>query len=497
MCKAYCAPERRCGHKTGKKSNPPGIGIKWRHTRPIGYSPGQRQERDDHFRAQQGRETVTLKTIGLLSLMAQSGLHIPAAEGSSLPVFKNIMAEIGDDQDIQAGLSTFSAHITHLKYIMEHADQESLVIIDEPGMGTDPDEGAALAMSVLDELSQKDAFVAVSTHLNRLKTYGLLHERVKNARMEFNTSTNRPTFFLRYGMPGTSYAFEIAHDAGIRSDVLEQAKRYLDQDEVRLDRLIDKLNRLKKAATLERLEAERIKEKYHSARNKVLRILERLEVDRRTLLEEKRTEAENLITGAGEEFRQLINAFKKTGESSQTHVKQRFNHISKNLIDNLIVEEEEKSFETNGFEIGQWVRHKKLHQEGRILSLDACKSKAAIMAGNVKLSVILKDLEVIPDREEAWRDESFGHIPFPGSGDSPREINLVGCRVADALPLIDRIIDRAMVEGEISLRIIHGYGTGKLKEAIREHLKRFSCVRKISGADSQSGGEAITVVSLS
>ena len=124
---------------------------------------------------------MTLKTLGLLSLMAQSGLHIPAAEGSSLPVFKNITAEIGDDQDIQAGLSTFSAHASHLKYMMEHADEDCLVLIDEPGMGTDPDEGAALAMSVLDELTRKNAFVVVSTHLNRLKTYGLLQERTRNA----------------------------------------------------------------------------------------------------------------------------------------------------------------------------------------------------------------------------------------------------------------------------------------------------------------------------
>jgi len=444
-----------------------------------------------------GGKTVTLKTLGLLSLMAQAGLHIPTSEGSSLPVFKNIMAEIGDDQDIQAGLSTFSAHISHLKYMMEHADQESLVIIDEPGMGTDPDEGAALAMAVLDELSQKGVFVAISTHLNRLKTYGLLHDRAKNARMEFDISTNRPTFSLRYGTPGTSYAFEIADDAGIRSNVLEQARGYLDQDEVRLNRLIDKLNRLKQETAVEKQEAEHIKEKYHSAREKVLWALKRLESDKRTLFEEKRAEADNLIKGAREEFKELINAFKKRGESSQARIKQRFDRISKNLADNLAVEEEkEKSVEVSGFKIGQWVRQKKLHHEGTILSIDIPNSKATILAGNVRLSVNLQDLEIISDRKESGQDESSRNIPFPVSGDLPRELNLIGYRVADALPLIDKVIDRAMVEGEFSLRIIHGHGTGKLKEAIREHLKGFSCVKRISGADSQSGGEAITVVDL-
>ncbi len=445
-----------------------------------------------------GGKTVTLNTLGLLSLMAQAGLHIPAAEGSSLPVFKNIMAEIGDDQDIQAGLSTFSAHIDHLKHMMEHADEKSLVIIDEPGMGTDPDEGAALAMAVLDELSQKGAFVAVSTHLNRLKTYGLLHEKAKNARMEFDTSTNRPTFSLQYGTPGTSYAFEIANDAGVGPNILEQAKGYLDRDEVRLNRLIDKLNRLKQETTLEKLEAEQVKDKYRAAREKLFQALKKLDADRRTLLEEKSSEADKLIRGAREEFKQLINTFKKTGESSQAQIKQHFDGISKDLVNRLSIAcEQDKSIELSGYEIGQRVRLKEFDQVGTVLSFDMANAKATILTGNVRLSARLQDLELISEPEESVEDESARHIPYPVSGAHPREINLIGYRVADALPLIDKMIDRAMVEGELSLRIIHGYGTGKLKQAIREHLKGFSCVKRISGADSQSGGEAITVVDLS
>jgi DNA mismatch repair protein MutS2 len=445
-----------------------------------------------------GGKTVTLKTLGLLSLMAQAGLHIPAAEGTCLPVFKNIIAEIGDDQDIQAGLSTFSAHIGHLKHMMKHADEKSLVIIDEPGMGTDPDEGAALAMAVLDELSQKGAFVAVSTHLNRLKTYGLLHERAKNARVEFDTSTNRPTFSLQYGTPGTSYAFEIANDAGVGPKILEQAKGYLDQDEVRLNRLIDKLNRLKQETTLEKLEAEQFKDKYRAAGEKLFQALKKLDADRRTLLEEKRSEADELIRGAREEFKQLINRFKRTGKPSQAHIKQHFDSIRKDLVNRLSTEgEKEKSVELRGCEIGQRVRHKEFDQVGTVLSFDMANAKATILTGNVRLSARLQDLELISEREEPVEDAPARHIPYPISGAQPREINLIGYRVADALPLIDKMVDRARVEGELSLRIIHGYGTGRLKQAIREHLKGFSCVKRISGADSQSGGEAITVVDLS
>jgi DNA mismatch repair protein MutS2 len=443
-----------------------------------------------------GGKTVTLKTLGLLSLMAQSGLHIPAAEGSSLPVFKNIMAEIGDDQNIQAGLSTFSAHASHLKHMMEHADKESLILIDEPGMGTDPDEGAALAMSVLDELTRKDAFVVVSTHLNRLKTYGLLQKRAINACMEFDPSTNRSLFSLRYGTPGSSCAFTVAHDAGIEPEVLNQAKDYLDQDEVQLNRLIDKLNRLKRETELEKLEAEHSKDKYRLAKEKVMQTLEKLETDRRALLKEKRSEAESLINQAGEELKELVNAFKRTGRSSQASIRQRFDQINKDLMKHLIFEEEIEPSESKGFEIGQWVRHKKHNQEGRILLIDQTKSKAVLMARNARLSVSLEDLDIIQDEGGPRSAESSGDVPFTGYGGGQREINLIGYRVADALPLIDKIIDRAMVEGEISLRIIHGYGTGQLRRAIREHLKGFSCVKKVSESDSQSGGDAITVVSL-
>ena len=445
-----------------------------------------------------GGKTVTLKTLGLLSLMAQAGLHIPAAEGTSLPVFKNILAEIGDDQDIQAGLSTFSAHIGHLRHMLEHAHEGSLVIIDEPGMGTDPDEGAALAMAVLDELSQKGAFVVVSTHLNRLKTYGLLNKRTKNARMEFDTSTNRPTFSLQYGTPGTSYAFEIAKDAGVRPDILEQARGYLDQDEVRLNRLIDKLNRLKQETALENLEAEQLKDRYRTAGEKLFQAVKKLDADRRTLLEEKRSEADTLIREAREEFKHLINTFKRTGKPSQARVKGHFDKIGKDLVNRLAAEGEKvNSVELSGSEIGQRVRHKGFDQVGTILSLDVPNAKATILTGNVRLSARLQDLELISEHEEPLEDVPAGHTPYPTTGVQPREINLIGYRVADALPLIDKMIDRARVEGELSLRIIHGYGTGRLKQAIREHLKGFSCVKRISGADSQSGGEAITVVDLS
>ena len=444
-----------------------------------------------------GGKTVTLKTLGLLSLMAQAGIHIPAGEGSRLPVFKNILAEIGDDQDIQTGQSTFSAHVGHLKYMTEHADQDSLIIIDEPGMGTDPDEGAALAMALLDDLARKNALVAVSTHYNRLKIYGLSKERVKNACMEFDSTVNLPTFFLRYGTPGTSYALEVAQKEGIRPDLLANAKRYLDHNEVRLNRLIDKLNSLKYETSLEKSEATRVKEKYHSAREKILKTLKKVESNKEAMLEKKRNEADLLIKEARKNFKKLINSLKEKKETSQAFVQKRYDQITERLVGDLTVSEERgKPGDKKILKKGQWVRHRRHHLEGKLVSLDIPNSKALIIAGNAKLSVNTADLIAVADDKTPESDRPIEGISYRHSVDTAREINLIGYRVEEALPLIDRMIDRSIIEGGLSLRIIHGHGTGKLKTAIREHLSNLSCVKSIGSEDPRSGGEAITVVEL-
>ncbi len=442
-----------------------------------------------------GGKTVTLKTLGLLCLMAQSGLHIPVSEGTQLPVFQQIFAEIGDEQDMQVGLSTFSAHISHLKFIMDQADADSLIIIDEPGMGTDPDEGAALAMTLLDDLSQKGASVAVSTHYNRLKTYGLLGKRTKNASMEFDEITNHPTFILKYGTPGTSYAFEIAKEYGINPEFIERAKRYLDEDEIRLNRLIDKLNRLTHETAIEKAAAEHNKRKYHSAKERLEKVMRQSEADRDSFIKEKGAEADQVITEAREELKRIINAFKKKTVGRKDFVRQ-FDEIADKVMDHFQRDaEKDRTVASHEIQLGQWVKHKHLGHSGRIISLDTDNAKAKIMSGSVTLSVDVTDLEIVSDLEKPETCESSG-VSHPIRGRLSREINLIGYRVADALPLIDKMIDKTMMEGDLSLRIIHGHGTGRLKSAIRDHLRNFSCVKRIGGADPQSGGDAITIVEL-
>ena len=444
-----------------------------------------------------GGKTVALKTLGVMCLMVQAGIHVPADEGSRFPVFNQIMADIGDDQDIQAGRSTFSAHAAHLKYLTEHADQKSLVIIDEPGMGTDPDEGVALAMAVFDSLCRRGTFVAVSTHLNRLKSYGLLNPRALNAAVEFDIKRNCPTFRLKYGSPGISHALEIARDVGVPANILDRAKGYLDKDEIRLNRLIEKLNYLKLETEREKREAEEAKRTYQDAEKDIKNRLTNLEVEKSTLIEEKRVEAETAIKEAKDELRQAINLLKKNKESSQAYVIERYAEVGRRLLEQLEPERIETSPPSlNQIEKGQMVYHSKLKQKGTVLSIDSPSGRAQLMLGKVKMSAAIQDLEIVKGVKEPGPDEVVRPVSWGFKGLPPRELNVIGYRVDNAIPLIDKTIDRALVEGELTLRIIHGFGTGRLRRAIREHLKGVSFVKSICSADQKSGGDAITVVEL-
>jgi DNA mismatch repair protein MutS2 len=445
-----------------------------------------------------GGKTVALKTLGLMCLMVQAGIHVPVDEGSRFPVFNQIMAEIGDDQDIQAGRSTFSAHAANLKYLTEHADQKSLAIIDEPGMGTDPDEGVALAMAVFDSLCRRGTFVAVSTHLNRLKSYGLLNPRVLNAAVEFDLKRNCPTFKLKYGSPGISHALEIARDVGVPADILDRAKGYLDNDEIRLNRLIEKLNYLRLETEREKTEAEEAKRTYQDAEKEIKNMLTSLEVEERALIEKKRVEAETAIKEAREELRQAVNLLKSNKESSQAYVTERYGKIARRLLRQI---EPTRIDKVPGglkqIEEGQMVYHSKLKQKGTVLSIDPSSRRAQLMLGKVKMSAEIQDLEIVKGMREPGLDDVVRPVSWGFKDLPPRELNVIGYRVDDAIPLIDKTLDRALVEGHLTLRIIHGFGTGRLRKAIREHLKEVNFVKSICSADPKSGGDAITIVELS
>jgi len=444
-----------------------------------------------------GGKTVALKTLGILCLMAQAGIHIPAKEGSRLPVFDQIMADIGDDQDIQSGLSTFSAHAAHLRYMLENADHKSLVIIDEPGMATDPNEGAALTMATLDYLSGQGTSVAVSTHLNRLKTYGLLNNHAANASVEFDTEKGRPTFRLRYGSPGVSHALEVARDMGVPGDIIKEAREYLDRDEVHLNRLIEKLDLLRGEAESEKKEAESARKTYDSAKRVMRERFVELGEEKKSFLEAKRVEAEVAIREAQVAFKEAINLLKRNGKGSQAQAVEKYKETTDRLLSQIEVGADEK-FSTGAEELrpGQSVQYKTLGRKGIIKTVDFSTGRAQIMIGNVNALCDIKDLERVRDTGEATPYKTVGTVTWDSERSPQRELNVIGCKVDDAIPLIDRRIDRALVEGDLTLRIIHGFGTGRLRDAIRTHLKDVPFIKRITSADSRFGGEAITVVEL-
>ncbi len=444
-----------------------------------------------------GGKTVTLKTLGLICLMAQAGMHIPAAEGSRISVFRRIMADIGDDQDLQAGLSTFSAHAAHMRDLLHEADRGSLVIIDEPGMGTDPDEGAALAMAVLEVLCEKGVLVAVSTHLNRLKSFAMLNPRLVNAAVEFDEGTRSPTFRLNYGSPGISHGLEIARHMGIPDGVLDRAERFLDQGEVRLNRIIDKLDHLITRTRLEKEASERAGQRYRAAEKELKARLSRLEAENNALLLEKKAEAEAVIHAARQELKEAINLL-KGNRSSQASVSRRHREICHNLVARFDPPEDETlPGRTPHIGEGETVYHRKLRQKGVVRSVDPSGERAVIMVGHVRMSAAVRDLDVVEDSGSPGPGGRRGSVTWNLAAAGSPDLDVIGYRVADAIPLIDRRIDQALVSGQVSLKIIHGHGTGILKKAIREHLKENPVVKEFYSEDPRAGGDAVTVVELS
>ena len=446
-----------------------------------------------------GGKTVALKTIGLLALMSQAGMHIPAKEGSALSVFDNILAEIGDEQDISTGLSTFSARLEHLKEIVDQAGENSLVVLDELGVGTDPDEGTSLAMAILDYLSENGSLSAISTHYQKLKRYGLINKKAQNASVEFDHEKGRPTFRLLTGMPGVSHAIEIARDLGLKGEIIDKAVTYLGKDRGRPDLLMEDL-----AKMMEEVKVE--KETITLARQEFVLSKERLDEERKRLGEqlnemliEKEHEAVKLLAESKSQFSEAIGYLKEKGPTGQFDATQKYTRTKRDLIDAIEgLKEEKKSTHHVSINIGQAVFHKKSKKRGLVIDMDESSSKAQISIGNMKLTVdsseLIPELKIPSKQEDDQEMEK--HWSVSSSYMDKKELNLIGYTVSDALPLVDKMIDQALVHGYAQLKIIHGIGSGILKKAIREHLKENFYVKDFIPGDRDGGSDAITLVEL-
>lgn len=450
-----------------------------------------------------GGKTVTLKTVGLFTLMGQSGLHIPAREGSQLAVFKEVYADIGDEQSIEQSLSTFSSHMTNTVSILKQADEDSLALFDELGAGTDPTEGAALAMAILSHLHERGIRTIATTHYSELKIYALSTDGVSNACCEFDVETLRPTYRLLIGVPGKSNAFAISSKLGLSDDIIEAASKLIGVQEksfedviagLEADRII--IEEEKKKTLALREEAERLKKKLDAQNDK-------LENRRAELLREANEQARDILQEAKDYADEVIKKFNKLGQSGKEMEEER-NKLREKLGTHnaeVGVKKQKKAREASPdeYKVGTFVNILSMNMKGKISTPPNAKGEVTVQIGSMQTTVKLKDIE--PDDEanayEEHRERSMaGSIRVSKSLSISPEIKLIGLRVDEAISELDKYLDDAYLAHLPKVRVIHGRGTGALKAAVHNHLKRTKYVSEYHVGEFGEGDHGVTIVTF-
>ncbi|HKJ28399.1 MAG TPA: endonuclease MutS2, partial [Anaerolineales bacterium] len=454
-----------------------------------------------------GGKTVTLKTVGLLACMAQSGLHLPTAEESSISIFENIYADIGDEQSIEQSLSTFSGHITNIIHILNSAGRKSLVIFDELGAGTDPQEGAALARAILTFLVDNGIPTLVATHYPELKAYAHTTPGVVNASMAFDLESLRPTYHLTIGLPGRSNALYIARKLGLQEDIVERARQEIDPTDLKADDLLDEIHRQRDAARTASAAAERAKERAESLREELTERLENIEDERLTILAEARQKGQDELDALKEELRKTRRQLAMARQPLEV-VEQAEEEIEA-LEDKVEVPEERKQVAREvpqvldrAIRLGDKVRLRTLDKEGVVSTLG--EEQAEIMIGNLRMRVDLDDLEPIKARaaEEKPKVKTRAKTAVRTGAESYKvaspgvELGLRGLTVDEALEKLERYLDRAYLAGLPYVRIVHGKGTGKLRDAVRRAMKSHPYIDRFEAGKRSEGGDGVTVAFL-
>ncbi|MEI6127567.1 MAG: Smr/MutS family protein, partial [Pseudomonadota bacterium] len=456
--------------------------------------------------ANAGGKTVAMKTLGLFVLMAQAGMHIPVAAGSSITVYDSVFADIGDEQNIEASLSTFSAHMGQINSIVSHVTPSSLVLFDELGSGTDPAEGGALAVAILDYLRKTRCFIAVTTHLNILKTYAYSHADVENVSVAFDPATLTPTYSLVYGVPGISNAIAIARNIGIPAAILTQAEQYLAAPDKQITQLISGLEQKQRDLAEEKTGLQKIKSLAAQYLQAAESLLESMKIQKEKILKNFETNARKLLRESEEELMKLIKDQKKRrlvrpDEDFKQAEDPRgaFAGIKKKLHDQFpeIIAQREM---VDHLEVGQAVQVFHLKKTGTVISVDNHARKAEVAVGSLKIKTVFDELASLPDKKQPAVEKKSPEKHCQGGeaagGSAVKQVNVVGMRVDDALPVVDKTIDNAMVQGAETVEIIHGRGTGRLMNAIREHLKGHQYVSRFEGGNPSEGGSGLTIVHI-
>ena len=461
-----------------------------------------------------GGKTVTLKTVGLLALMAQSGLQIPAHSGSEISLFEEIYADIGDEQSIEQSLSTFSGHITNIIRILKQADRESLVILDELGAGTDPQEGAALARAILDHLLERGITTLVTTHHPELKTYAHSTPGVVNASVEFDLETLRPTFLLTVGLPGRSNALSIAQRLGLPAPIIESARSGLSLEDLRAEDMLDEIHRQRDVSRRARAEAERLRKEAEALRLDLSLRLEKIDEERRQVLSEARREAENQLMELQDEIRRLRSALSRARQPLEVieSIEQEIEDLEEVLeqpVERLDPDLPGRE-EPRPLCPGDKVYLRTLKTQGVLTSLS--EDEVEVQVGVLRVRARLDELEpagaavqvTIPGVQQSSRarvrkaaeNVSRQPVEVPPPVSPGIELDLRGQRAEEALDALDRYLDASYLAGLPFVRIIHGKGTGRLRQSVREALSHHPHVSSYEAGGDKEGGDGVTVARL-
>ena len=463
-----------------------------------------------------GGKTVTLKTIGLLCLMTQSGLHIPAYEESSMPVLDEIYADIGDEQSIEQSLSTFSSHMKNIIEIFNGAGRGSLVLLDELGAGTDPLEGAALGIAELEMLKSAGALVAATTHYTELKKYALSTPGVENASMEFNVETLSPTYRLRVGLPGKSNAFEISRKLGLSEAVIERATELLGEEQLEFEEAVSRVEADQAEAEEKLREAGAAAESAQASRDMAARELADAHAEAERIIEEARAQARTMLRDAqgtideiSDELRAIRRRRKDPGfdEGHIAGEAARSRRALKNAEDAYRPKEVKKpesvqtgkAPEPEQIKTGMRVKYTRLDQTGEVESLPDSSGDLYIRLGSIRMKVNIRDLLIAESEAPGHKEKArakYGNMSFGKTKTIKTEINLIGRNLDDATDLMNKYIDDAFLAGLKSVHVIHGRGQGILRDGLRSELKRNKHVKSFRAAPYNDGGEGCTIVEL-
>lgn len=443
-----------------------------------------------------GGKTVTLKTLGLFSLMVKAGLHIPCEEESEIAIFSSIYVDIGDEQSIEQNLSTFSGHMTNIIGILEEITRDSLVLLDELGAGTDPTEGSALAIAILEKIRASGAKVIATTHYSELKAYAYNNKDIINASVEFDVDTLRPTYRLLIGIPGRSNAFLIAKRLGLSDDIIDLAKQQINEEDIQVESMISILEKNRSISEKERQQAEKIRLDAERKNKELILKVESLEEDQYKLLQDAKLKAKEIVNKAKREAEEIISELRKMAKEEQIGIKEHQMIAIKKQLDETIpdVEKPKKQRKTKikNIDNGDEVKVLSYGQKGSIIE-KLSDSEYLVQIGIMKMKVNVDDLEI---QNKKQKTKSMHMTSVKRVADVRPELDVRGKNVEEAILEIDKYLDIAFLQGYGQVTIIHGKGTGALRTGLQDFFKKHSHVKRSRLGEFGEGGSGVTVIEL-